>query len=334
MKILISSHHFSPSTGGIEKVTELLAREFARRGHNVRVVTQTPGDGRFEFDVIRQPQAASLLSAVRWCDAYIQNNISLRTLWPVALVRRPLFIIHQTWITAPDGSTNSTHALKRFALKFAESFSISRAVAESLPVKSTVIGNPYDDTVFRKVPATRRAKDLIFVGRLVSDKGADLLLDALARLQRDGVRASLTIVGDGPERQPLEERADRLDIADQVVFTGTRSSTEIAALLNEHKIAVVPSRWSEPLGIVALEAIACGCVVIGSAAGGLPEAIGPCGTTFPNGDTDALAATIANLLRDEEQRAALRAASGAHLARFTSAHIAELYLDAISAKLR
>lgn len=334
MKILISSHHFFPSTGGIEKVTELLAGDFVRRGHQVRVVTQTPGDGSFPFEIVRQPSPGTLLDVLRWSDVYLQNNISLHTLWPVAIVRRPLFIIHQTWITAPDGSTNYSHALKRFALRFGDSFAISRAVAESLPVKSTVVGNPYDETIFRERSGITRAKDLIFVGRLVSDKGADLLLDAVARLAREGIRPSVTVVGDGPERQSLHERVERLRLADQVVFSGMRSSEDIAVLLNQHKILVVPSRWAEPFGIVALEAIACGCVVVGSASGGLPEAIGPCGITFPNGEADWLAAAIAKLLRDEKQRDALRAASGAHLAQFTSARIAGIYLDAMAAKLR
>ncbi len=59
--------------------------------------------------------------------------------------------------------------------------------------------------------------------------------------------------------------------------------------MNRHRCLVVPSRWAEPFGIVALEGVASGCIVIGSNAGGLPEAIGPGGVTFPNGDTNSLA---------------------------------------------
>lgn len=334
MKILIGSHHFLPSTGGIEKVTELLAREFSRRRHEVRIVTQTSDDGAFSFEVYRRPPVGVLLDAVRWCDVFLQNNISLRTLWPLLLVRRPLFIIHQTWIAAPDGTRHWSHAMKRFALRIGDSFAISRAVAKSIPVNATVVGNPYDETVFRERPEIARRKDLIFVGRLVSDKGADLLLDAVSLLRAEQLRPSVTIVGHGAEKAALERRARDLSIAERVVFAGTRSSAEIATLLNEHKILVVPSRWAEPFGIVALEAIACGCSIIGSAAGGLPEAIGPCGMTFPNGDANALAAAITKLLRDDPRRASFRAASGAHLAQFTSARIADLYLDAMAAKLK
>jgi hypothetical protein len=51
------------------------------------------------FELVRQ---------VRWCDVFLQNNISLRTVWPLLFVRRPLFVTHQTWITNPDGRPAGT----------------------------------------------------------------------------------------------------------------------------------------------------------------------------------------------------------------------------------
>jgi glycosyltransferase involved in cell wall biosynthesis len=329
VKILLGSHHFLPSTGGIEIVTNLLAREFVRRGHEVQVVTATHGDGEFPFRVLRQPSVLQLFAAVKWCDVFVQNNISLRTLWPLILLRRPLLITHQTWIAAPDGKTHWSHAVKRFVLRYATSFAISDAVARSIPTPSIRVGNPYDESVFKEDRTAQRSTDLVFVGRLVSDKGVDLLFDAVALLRESGLRPSLTIIGDGPERAALEQKADdqRLD----VTFAGSLRGEQVAALLNQHRILVVPSRWAEPFGIVALEGIACGCVVVGSADGGLPEAIGPCGMTFPNGDVRALADRLALLLRDSARCAAFRSASGAHLAQFTTLHVADLYLDAMTA---
>ncbi|MFL6585228.1 MAG: glycosyltransferase family 1 protein, partial [Chthoniobacterales bacterium] len=195
MKILISSHHFLPSLGGIETVTNLLASDFVRRGHEVRVVTQTPGNGSFAFEVVRRPNPGQLVAAVRWSEVFWQNNISLRTIWPLLFIRRPLFITQQTWIASPDGRSHWSHALKRVVLRCVRSFAISRAVAETMPTPSAVIGNPYDETVFKVVPGTARNSDLIFVGRLVSDKGADLFLDALVHLRNSGLRPSATIVG-------------------------------------------------------------------------------------------------------------------------------------------
>ena len=331
MKILLGSHHFFPSTGGIETVSRLLAREFVELGHEVRVVTQTAGDGDFPFEIVRRPGPLELLRHVRWCDVFLQNNISLRTLWPLFFVRRPLFIAHQTWITNPNGSTGWQHRLKRFVLRYATSFAISRAIAETLPVPSIHVGNPYDDEVFKESLNEQRSRELIFVGRLVSDKGANLLLDAMKLLE---TRPHLTIAGDGPERTALEKQLADLQLGPQVEFVGRQNGEQLAKLLQQHQIIVVPSLWQEPFGIVALEGIACGCVVIGSAGGGLAEAIGPCGVTFPNGDAAALAKAIAQLLADPDECARLRQPAPTHLARFTPRHVAEIYLDAMGKTLR
>jgi glycogen synthase len=331
VKILLGSHHFFPSTGGIETVTNLLAREFVKAGHEVRVVTQTEGDGDFPFPVIRRPGALELLRQVRWCDVFLQNNISLRTLWPLLFVRRPLFITHQTWITNPDGSTGWQHRLKRFVLRFATSFAISGAIAERLPGPSIRVGNPYDDQVFKEVPTEERHRELIFVGRLVSDKGVGVLLDALKLL---GTNRQLTIAGDGPERAALEKQVADLQLQSQVEFAGQQHGEQLAKLLQQHQVLVVPSLWQEPFGIVALEGIACGCVVIGSAGGGLAEAIGPCGLTFPNGDPVALAKAIRAILADNDDRVRLCQPAPSHLARFTPRHVAGVYLEAMEKALR
>jgi glycosyltransferase involved in cell wall biosynthesis len=325
VKILLGSHHFFPSTGGIETVTNLLGREFTRRGHEVRVVTNTPGGGGdFPFSVIREPAPFELLRHVRWCEVFLQNNISLRTLWPLLFVRRPLFITHQTWITNADGTTGWQHHLKRFVLRYATSFAISEAISERLPVPSLCVGNPYDDEIFKEALADERNRQLIFVGRLVSDKGVGLLLDAIKSLNP---KPRLTIAGDGPERGALQRRVADLGLQSQVDFVGQQHGEQLAKLLRQHQVLVVPSLWQEPFGIVALEGIACGCIVVGSAGGGLAEAIGPCGLTFPNGDADALANAIAKLLADPRERARLRQDAPSQLGRFTPHHVAGLYLE-------
>jgi glycogen(starch) synthase len=331
LKILLGSHHFSPSTGGIETASNLLAREFVKLGHEVRVLTQTEGNGDFPFVVVRRPGALELLRQVRWSDVFLQNNISLRTLWPLVLVRRPLLITHQTWIADAQGHVGWQHRVKRFALRFATSLSISRAVAAQLPAPSLEVGNPYDDEIFKDLAAGQRSKDLIFVGRLVSDKGADILIEALAILRQSGTKAQLTIAGDGPELAALEKQARDLGLQSSVQFVGTKDSLHLAEILNHHRILVVPSRWPEPFGIVAVEAIACGCAVVGSAGGGLAEAIGPCGVTFPNGDTRALASILAQLLGDPTEVDALRQPARQHLAQFTKRHVASRYLEALAA---
>ena len=103
--------------------------------------------------------------------------------------------------------------------------------------------------------------------------------------------------------------------------------------MRRHKIMVIPSLYDEPFGIVALEGIASGCVVVGSQGGGLKDAIGPCGITFPNGDVAALASCLEALLSQRDARNALRVNSATHLAQFNSAKLGQNYLAVMHSAL-
>lgn len=312
-------------------MSDILAREFVALGHDVRVITQTEGEGDFPFLVIRRPGLAELISQVKWCNVFLQNNISLRTVWPLLLFRRPLFITHQTWIGDETGSPAWSQRLKLAVLRHATNFSISRAIADKVPVPSVKVGNPFNDEVFRSAENDKRTHDLIFVGRLVSDKGVDVLIDALAILLQSGMHPRLTVVGDGVERTALEQKAEHLGLGSSISFVGSQTGTQLSKTMNAHRILVVPSRWPEPFGIVALEGLACGCVVVGSEQGGLPEAMGPCGLTFPNGDARALARVLQDLLHNPGRVARLREGAQEHLAPFSRRQVANSYLQAMGA---
>lgn len=333
MKVLIYSPAFLPQVGGLEIQVAGSAAGLARRGFEVVVVTTTPAEGPDElpYRVVRRPGPGELLRWVRWCDLFYQANVSLRGLWPLLLARRPWVVSHHSWYRQPTGEVAWRDRLKRRLLRrAAASIAVSQAMAADLDVPSAVIPNAYRDDLFRRLPETPRDRDLIFVGRLVSDKGVDVLLDALARLAAEGLTPRLAIVGEGPERPRIAAQAARLGLADRVDLLGTRTGEELARLLNEHRILVVPSRYEEPFGIVALEGIACGCVVVGSAGGGLPEAIGPCGLTFPNGDAAALAGVLAGLLRDPRSGDGLTRHAAAHLARHTETRIGDRYAEVLT----
>jgi len=119
-----------------------------------------------------------------------------------------------------------------------------------------------------------------------------------------------------------------MQMQDQVTFAGQRTGSELAALINQHRIMVVPSR-SEGFGIVALEGIACGCIVVGSDTGGLPEAIGNCGIIFRSGDVVDLSKVLMQVLADKAVEERILAAREHHLARFTRREVARQYLEVI-----
>jgi glycosyltransferase involved in cell wall biosynthesis len=141
---------------------------------------------------------------------------------------------------------------------------------------------------FARAPAPEPS--FLFCGRLVAEKGTDLLIRAFARLLVDIPSARLRLAGEGPERGRLEALAGRFGIAGRVGFLGWRPPGELEALLSEAWTSVVPSRWAEPQGLVATEAIVRRVPVIASSAGGLGEVVehGVSGLVFPNGDEGAL----------------------------------------------
>lgn len=335
MKLLVYSPAFLPQIGGLEIAVSTLAGQLALAGHKIVVVTQTAGAvsgtgaGTAAYRVVRRPSPLELLLWVRWCNVFFQANVSLRGLWPLLFVRRPWVVSHHSWYCRTGGRIAWPDRLKRVLLRFAAaSISVSHAVAADLATPSVVIPNSYRDDLFHILPGSERTGDLAFVGRLVSDKGVDVLLEALALLAHDGLEPRLTVVGEGPEAPRLREQAARLGIGGQVEFLGLRQDREVVEILNRHRVMAVPSRYREPFGIVALEGIACGCVVVGSEGGGLKEAIGPCGLTFRNGDAGDLARVLGGVLRHPERDGDLLRHANEHLARHSQAKITAAYLEA------
>ncbi len=328
MNILFCSVPFRPSVGGIETVSALLAERFQRVGHRVVLVTRTAADAidGETFEVVRQPSASRLFELVRWADVVFHNNISLRFAWPQLLLRRPWVVAHHTWIP-----TRGLAAwVKRMVLQHASHIAVSRAVADHLPVPCAVVPNPYADDAFVRIEGVARSRPLVYVGRLVSDKGVDVLIDALALLAHRGRRIGLTVIGGGPEAPALRQQAASLHIADQIDFVGHRVGPELVSMLNAHQVLVVPSVWEEPFGVVVLEALACGCVPLVARSGGLPEAVGACGVIVPRGDAEALAQAIEALLDDPLAIERYRSEAAAHLQRHTRDRVATDYLQVIT----
>ena len=203
---------------------------------------------------------------------------------------------------------------------------ISTPIAGDLPPGSPVIPNPYRDDLFRLRNRGPRRWAVGFLGRLVSDKGADLLLEALALLPPELADGRVAIIGGGPEQPALEARAADLGLAGRVDFLGAHRDAALGDLLNQVEILVVPSRWAEPFGIVALEGLACGCALVVSRLGGLPEAAGPAQAVFENDDVAGLRDRLAELLADPARRAAAAEAGLRHVAGFTAERIAARYL--------
>ena len=165
-----------------------------------------------------------------------------------------------------------------------------------------------------------------YAGRLVPEKGVDVLLHACSSLPAT-LDWSLRLLADGPDRGRLTALAANLGVADRVSFLGRVPSTQAPQFYRTLDVLALPSlsrpNWVEQFGRVLTEAMACGVPVVGSHSGEIPWVIGDAGRIFPEGDAGALARILAELAGDPVQRAALAAAGRARLlAHFTQAQIA------------
>jgi glycogen synthase len=327
MRILVCSHWFAPSLGGVETVSRILAEEFTSVGAEVSVVTNSLGpEMDVPYRVLRRPAAATLRQLAAESDVIFQNLISLRTLISLVPSRKPIVVTHQSWLRRANGRRGLENHLKLLALRVCHNVAISKAIAAALPVRSTVIGNPFDPREFEGLRDKPRDRDIVFLGRLVSDKGCDLLLHALAELKTRGLLPSLTVIGDGPEMPTLKALAAELGVDAQVEFQGAVREGR-GQIVARHRVFVIPSIWAEPFGVVALEGVASGCAIVASEQGGLPDAAGPCGVYFPNGDAKGLALALERTLTDPVLHASLVAQGPGHLRNFLPEAIAGRYLD-------
>ncbi len=332
-RILFCSRLFYPSIGGAETNAEILANEFVKLGYEVIVITETPlgtkSEKYFSFKLVRKPSAIQLLKLVSWADVFFQNGISIRQAWPLIFYKKRWVIRHFTWLYQHNLYGRINAFLKLLLNKFAVSVSVSKAIANHLRSPSCVITNPYNDQLFRLIPNVERDMELVYLGRLVSDKGVDQLLDVLSMLRSNNCFPKLSIIGTGEEEVVLKKKSVMLGLDNQVSFLGVKVAEELVQLLNRHKIMVVPSVWDEPFGVVALEGIACGCVVVGSEGGGLKQAIGDCGITYKNGDIEQLTSLLYNLLSQPQCLEEYTSNRMQHLAKHKKDLIAIQYIEVL-----
>jgi glycosyltransferase involved in cell wall biosynthesis len=198
---------------------------------------------------------------------------------------------------------------ERWATRWADAIAcVSRAEQETAQQKSiagnwVLCPNGIDLRTFRpSSPDQRRTARTLLdladhpvvlcVGRLCEQKGQDVLIDAWARMGRDG--AVLAFVGDGPSRDSLQGRAGA-----DVIFAG--HVTDLRPWYAAASLAVLPSRW-EGASLTTREAMACGLSQVVTDVDGAREAIGSCGAIVPVDDVDALAAAIGARLDDDDLR--------------------------------
>jgi glycosyltransferase involved in cell wall biosynthesis len=334
LKILILTHRFYPEVGGIETNSLILATAFTEMGAEVHVLTWTryKGETQFPFKVIRDPALDRILKEHVWADVVFENNPCLRLSWPNVFIRKPLVIAVNTWVNRVKGTKGIRDKLKNLWFKRADAvIAVSDAIRRKEWPDAVVIENPYNDKLFKTPVNTHKTKPFIFLGRLVSDKGADQAIKAISILAEkkriDVTRLQLTITGNGPELENLLKLREQRELYGAVHFTGILKGAELADCLSEHQYILVPSAWEEPYGNVVLEGMACGCVPIASDGGGMPEAVGKAGFVFERNNIEHLAEIMQTALEAGEDINTLRNNAAAHLREHTADLVSKRYFD-------
>ena len=336
MKILFLSHPFHPDIGGIEINSEILAGEFTKAGHQVRLVTWSKGPATrtFSFEVVRQPGWFQLLKQHLWADVVFENNPCLRLSWPNFFIPRRRVIAVRTDICRNDGRLAWQDRLKRWWLKKAAGvIAVSNATRKNNFDAAVVIGNPFRSGHFTIIPNEER-RGFVFFGRLVSYKHADIAITAISKLKARNLpveHLSLTVIGDGPEMAALRELTSKLNLEQEVKFTGYLEGESLIKELNGHRYLLIPSD-GEAFGNVALEGLACGLLPFVSNNGGLPDAVGKAGVTFQVNQVDSLVKEIEKILANPQLEEHYRREAATHLQNHTPEAVAARYLELIEGK--
>jgi len=197
---------------------------------------------------------------------------------------------------------------RRLWLRYRHTFNTVVALSHAMKVNLEAEGITSVKVVHNGVPERELRPPLsepptvVFAGRLVSEKGVDVLLKAFAQIKEHVTEAELMIAGQGVEAENLKLLAQQLGISRNVKWLGHIPRQELEQHFDKAWVQVVPSLWAEPFGNVTTEAMMRGTAVIASATGAQPEIVRDNETGFlvPPGDVTALADVLLKLLSNRK----------------------------------
>jgi len=299
-------------------------------------------DHAFSFQVLRQPSFSQLWRLIRSSDLIHVAGPALSPLALGLILRKPVVIEHhgfqticptgqlfmeRTGVPCPGHFMAGHHleclrcrsnsdwltSWKLWLLTFVRRFLCSRVVANIAPTEwlsgllhlPKIISIPHgleattSGAQFEHVP---HPPTIVFQGRLVSTKGIRVLLEAAGILRSRNRSFELVVIGDGPERDALEELAQKMQLSSCVRFVGRLNTSELESTLAKANIVVVPSLGGEVFGLVVAENMSRGLPIVASDLGAFTEVLGDTGLTFRIGDAHELEHQLARLLDDHGLR--------------------------------
>jgi len=321
MNIIIYSHYFFPSVGGLEVNTEVMARALIESGHKVTVITATPLGNNTElnngYKIIRSRALPTLIKAIIKADLVIVNgNVSVPVGIASFLTLKPEIIIYQMAGDIVPPARSFFHKLSNYLriplVNYAKlNVGVSKACVISKNfkdnIKTEVLYNPihpdlitFKNELEKEHSPLAKKYDLLFAGRVIKGKGVFVLAEALKLLDNDSIRLRVCISGNGSDLDALKEELKNLKNI-EVNFQGFVKGKELAKTFFLSKFLVLPSTTHQegsPLSIA--EAFAFGLPVISSDQPVMKELIKDAGYTFKSGNAIELKEKILLLIKGAE----------------------------------
>jgi glycosyltransferase involved in cell wall biosynthesis len=311
------------------------------------------------YHVVYGPGWSEAWRLLRWADVVQFSHFDYRWwLLTKLLGKRTIFIYHAHSRICPKGVAWNGREACSFATHWRQcpsclhrdrSWLLTWAKWLSLPVKRRLVDGAdvvvntsrYAERTFgvkggrtipmgidqrRFQPAENPRRDcLLFIGRLIEEKGCQILLESFAQCLARGRTMRLVIVGDGPYRGELEALAARLGITHAVIFRGEMTGAALVEQMQHATAVIVPSIGPEGWGRVPIEALSCGTPVIVAASGGLQD-VGEAALMYPPLDRAALAEHLIRISEEASLRERLVAAGRSLLRQHDIERMAAQYL--------
>jgi glycosyltransferase involved in cell wall biosynthesis len=319
--------------------TQRWAKAFAEKGHDVHLLSirhiELPGVNVHTINIGRVNSKSVILTFLSYLYLLLTAQRLLKKLKPDVVVAyytitygviaafagyHPFVvqlmgndvIFCTSWIAAAIKRRLNRYALKRTDMICSTSrFMIDRTVdlrPATVPIKHIPFG--VDCELFRPV-ARQETKEnekrfvIGFVKTLSPKYAPDILISAMPEICRQLPHARLVIIGQGPMKTQLQNMAGKLGIMDKVEFAGFIPNAKLPEFFNSFEVFAHPSRWdSETFGVVVVEASACGCPVVATRVGGVPEVCidGQTGILVEPNNPDVLADAIIKLATNPQLR--------------------------------
>lgn len=356
-RVLFFVETFWPALGGAEVQACRYIEAMSARGYEFTVITSEEAEApateehqgvsihRFPFKRAFQTKDVELVLTIRTQISELVRSVNPDILHTICYASAVFYVRYarsadtpllfevcfEMWSTAADETSAFGRALREATWVSTNSDAMLNhlhRLAPEITDRSSLIYYGIDPPPITPTPLSFDPPQLLCFGRVVSEKGFDAAVLAFAEVLKRFPNARLDVAGDGNARPDLEELARHLDIAHAVRFLGWVQPEEIPALINNATLVLMPSRWEEAFGLVAIETAMMERPIIGTNVGGLPEAIqhGETGIVVEKDDVAAMARNAVDLLEHPDEAVRLgRAGRVRALRDFTLDRYAEQY---------